>query len=199
MIQLIRIAFRAIGASILRRRDWLVVASKAGKHCQISLGSLFIGSNVKIGSGSSIAESVVIQSSDGTVIIGKNCRVRHSAKLYSWLGRIEIGRNCTINQNVVMLGTGGITLGNQVMIAANTMIVANSHRIERTDIPIQDQGYSAKGIQIEDDVWIGANTTILDGVKISRGAVVGAGATVTKDVPPYSIVVGVPAQVKKYR
>jgi acetyltransferase-like isoleucine patch superfamily enzyme len=98
-----------------------------------------------------------------------------------------------------MLGTGGITLGNQVMIAANTMIVANSHRIERTDIPIQDQGYSAKGIQIEDDVWIGANTTILDGVKISRGAVVGAGATVTKDVPPYSIVVGVPAQVKKYR
>lgn len=70
---------------------------------------------------------------------------------------------------------------------------------ERTDIPIRDQGHEAGSIIIEDDVWIGANATILKGVTIGHGAVIGAASVVTSDIPEYAVAVGNPAKVKKYR
>lgn len=86
-------------------------------------------------------------------------------------------------------------IGNYVRIAAHTVIVATQHIFERIDIPICHQGVEGKGITIEDDVWIGANCTVLGGVTIGKGTIVAAGAVVTKDVEPYSIVAGVPAKV----
>ncbi len=74
-----------------------------------------------------------------------------------------------------------------------------NHQYRRSDMNIQDQGHDIADINIENDVWIGANAVILGGVHIGRGAVVGASAAVTKDVPSMAVVVGVPAQVIKFR
>jgi acetyltransferase-like isoleucine patch superfamily enzyme len=98
-----------------------------------------------------------------------------------------------------LYGTGGIRVGNYVRIAAHNVIVASSHQYGSTEIPIKQQGFSAKGIVIEDDVWIGAGCRILDGVRIGRGAIIAAGAVITKDVEPFDIVGGVPAKVIRNR
>lgn len=94
----------------------------------------------------------------------------------------------------------GVTIGNDVMMGEDCIIYTNQHASGRTDIPMRLQG--AKGIQpvtIGNDVWIGSRVTILPGVKIGNGVIIGASAVVTKDIPDYAIVGGVPARVIKYR
>lgn len=83
-------------------------------------------------------------------------------------------------------------MGKNTMIAAHTIIVPSNHRFERLDLPIRDQGLVKEGIFIEEDVWIGAGSKILDGVHIGKGCVIGAGSVVTKSIDDYSIVAGVP-------
>ena len=78
-------------------------------------------------------------------------------------------------------------------------IVAVDHVYDDPQRPIREQGITAQGIVIEDDVWLGAGATVVDGVTIGRGSVIGAGAVVTTDMPPYSIAVGIPAKVVKDR
>lgn len=111
--------------------------------------------------------------------------------------KVRIGSHCSLNPYVCVFG--GATIGNHVRIATHVVIVPMQHRFDRTDVPIHGQGVTSKGVVIEDDVWIGMNVSILDGVRVGRGAVVGAGAVVTKDVAPEAIVVGNPARVLRYR
>jgi len=115
-------------------------------------------------------------------------------------GKLRIGNNCTINSFCfIFAGEKGIDIGNDVLIGSNTSIHALNYDYKSKAKHIVDQRTISKGITIEDDVWIGANTLIVDGVTISKGAVVGGGAVVTKDIPPYSVAVGVPAKVIKER
>ena len=109
-------------------------------------------------------------------------------------GYIHIGDNSTIGQSSILYGNGGLEIGNDVMIAGQCFIVANSHNFSNHDIPMIKQGYSAIGITIKNNVWIGAGAKILDGVTIGEGAIIGANAVVTKDVEPWSKVVGIPAK-----
>jgi acetyltransferase-like isoleucine patch superfamily enzyme len=133
------------------------------------------------------------------VAIGDRCAIRPYSQLYTMGGSITIGARCSVNPYCVLYGTGGLTIGNFVRIAAHTVIVPSMHRFDRRDLPICEQGSSADGIVIEDDVWIGAGVTILDGVRIGTGAVVAAGAVVTKDVAPFAIAGGVPARTIRQR
>lgn len=95
---------------------------------------------------------------------------------------------------------GDVTIGNNVMMATRVIIYGRDHAFDRTDIPMMDQGMADfVPIVIEDDVWIGAAAIILKGVRVGRGAIVAAGAVVTKDVPPYAIVGGNPARVIRSR
>ena len=114
-------------------------------------------------------------------------------------GSVTIGAHCSLNPHCVVYGTGGLVIGANVRIAAHTVIVAAMHKFDRLDLPIHEQGSTASGIIIEDDVWIGAGVCILDGVRIGTGAIVAAGAVVVKDVPPRTIVGGVPARVIRQR
>ena len=85
------------------------------------------------------------------------------------------------------------------MMGPNVTILTHTHIIDRTDIPMGQQGMRIAEVVIGNDVWIGMRVIIMPGIKIGDGAVIGAGAVVTKDVPDFAIVGGVPAKIIKYR
>ena len=130
----------------------------------------------------------------GTVSMGKNCFLGEGAMLIAQGGDISIGDNSSINQYTIIYGMGGAKIGNNVRIGPRCTIIPQNHNYKRKDSLIISQGMSSKGIEIEDDVWIGAGVIVVDGVLIRKGSVIGAGAIVTKDTEPYSVNVGVPAK-----
>jgi acetyltransferase-like isoleucine patch superfamily enzyme len=109
---------------------------------------------------------------------------------------ITIGDNFYMNANCHLQGE--ISIGKDVMIGPKTVIWGRDHGIKKDTI-MKNQPHIKKPITIGNDVWIGANVTILKGVNIGNGAVVGAGSVVIKDIPEYAIVVGNPARIVKYR
>ena len=115
-------------------------------------------------------------------------------KMHQSNGEIEIGSHCYIGPYTCLSGNT-IKIGNDCLIASHTGIYANNHVFADATRKIREQSNSYKGIVIEDDCWLGSGVRVLDGVKIGQGSVIGAGAVVTKDIPPYSIAVGVPAKV----
>ena len=110
------------------------------------------------------------------------------------IGWFEIGDYSYIGPNGVMGAGGGIKVGSHVQMGPNVTITAENHHFNDPALRIDQQGVYHQGVVIEDDVWIGGRATILDGVTIGRGSVIGAGAVVTKSIPPYSIAIGVPAK-----
>jgi len=112
---------------------------------------------------------------------------------------ITIGKNCFIGEFNVVRGQGGVRIGNGVYTGPMVQIVAVNHVYQDPTRPIREQGITARGIVIEDDVWIGAGAAVVDGVTIGQGSIIGAGAVVTSDIPPYSIAVGAPAKPIKDR
>ncbi len=94
---------------------------------------------------------------------------------------------------------GPLIIGKYCAIAAHVVFASVGHGYERVDIPMVEQKTQTKEIVLEDDVWIGANAVVVGGVRIGTGSIVGAGAVVTKDVPPFSVVGGTPARVIRDR
>lgn len=127
--------------------------------------------------------------------IGKNVEINHNVTI--WGDTVIIGDNTQINPGTVIYGK--VTIGNFTMIAPNCMIAGGNHTFSDISKPMQLQGDNSKGISIEEDVWVGANSVILDGVTVKKGSVVAAGSIVTKDVEAYNIVAGNPAKVVRRR
>ena len=112
--------------------------------------------------------------------------------------RVEIGDYSGVGRDSLL--QGGVKIGKHVMMGPEVFIYTQNHDFSRTDIPMDQQGWSdEKPVVIEDDVWIGSRVTILPGVTIGKGSVIGASAVVAKSVPPYSVVVGNPARIVKTR
>ena len=126
---------------------------------------------------------------------GKNVNFERGAKFNPELSIGDysgVGLNCVIS--------GRTYIGNHVMMGPDCIMYSCSHAHERLDIPMDEQGFEAPTpIHIGDDVWIGARVIVLPGVSIGNHVIIGAGAVVTKDVPDYAIVGGVPAKVIRYR
>jgi acetyltransferase-like isoleucine patch superfamily enzyme len=135
----------------------------------------------------------------GSISIGENNELSYGVCILTYGGSIVIGNNCSINPYTILYGHGGLQIGNNVLIAAHTVIIPANHNFSNREKNISDQGMTCKGIVIQDDVWIGAGCQILDGVTIGKGAIVAAGAVVNKDVLPYTIMAGVPARQIKQR
>lgn len=131
----------------------------------------------------------------GRIAIGSGTILGPHTMLQAYGGEIVLGEHCSINPFCVLYGHGGLHIGNYVRIATHCVFVPANHVFDDPDIPITRQGLTTKGIRIDDDVWLGAGCRVLDGVVIGRGAVVAAGSVVTKDVPPMTIVAGVPARM----
>src|SRR6185295_14198933 len=115
-----------------------------------------------------------------------------------WPGRIRIGRTA-LNENLFFNGYGGITIGDHCLMGRGTSFFAGGHTFDRSDLLIVQQSLAAEPIVVGDDVYFGLNSVVLGGVTIGRGAVVGAGAVVTTDVPAGAVVAGVPARVVRVR
>jgi len=157
--------------------------------------------NIRLGSGAYLDEGVYIHACPNGVEIGPRTLVMHGAVLHVYNFRnmphsgIRIGRDSLIGEYTVIRGQGGVTIGDRVYTSPLVQIVAVNHVYDDPSRPFIDQGITAEGIVIEDDVWIGSGAVITDGVHIGKGAVVAAGAVVTRDVPPHTVVGGVPARI----
>ncbi len=129
------------------------------------------------------------------LVIGRGAEISAFAKVKAIGGPLHIGSRSSIGTGCFLsAGYGGIRIGDDVMIASNVVIVANNHRYDRVDVPMNQQGGTSQGIVIEDDVWIGANSCIMDGAHIETGVVVAAGSVVSGKVAKRSVVVGNPAR-----
>jgi maltose O-acetyltransferase len=125
------------------------------------------------------------------VIVKSNCYIG-TGKGLKVGDRSQLGQNARIGHQV--------TLGRDVVMGPDVVIMTSHHAFERLDVPINQQGaLEIKPVIIGDDVWIGTRVIILPGVHVGSQAVIGAGAVVTKDVPPRAIVAGVPAKIIRFR
>lgn len=111
------------------------------------------------------------------------------------VGDVMIGNHTRIGLHNTIIGP--VEIGSHVNLAQGITVTALNHNFDDAEKRIDEQGVSTNPVTIEDDVWIGANVVILPGVTIGNHCVVAAGAVVTKDVPPHSLVAGVPAKVIK--
>ena len=130
-----------------------------------------------------------------TFSIGKNSVVESFSCINNAVGDVVIGNFSRIGIHSTVIGP--VTIGSHVNLAQGITVTALNHNLSTKDKFIDEQGVATSPIVIEDDVWIGANAVILPGVRIGRHSVIAAGAVVNRDVPPYSLAVGVPAQVKR--
>jgi maltose O-acetyltransferase len=145
--------------------------------------------------------------------LGKKCRAVACKRLFRYCGQrvnVERGANFYTGWEIELgddssLGIDcmipyDLKVGKDVMMGPDVIIVGENHQFERSDIPMRLQGYKKyPPVRIEDDVWIGARVLIMPGIKIGKGAIIGAGSVVTKDIPPYAICAGNPVRVIKYR
>ena len=138
------------------------------------------GGEVELGTGTHIHRDTTIQTGAGGIVtIGDDTHIQPRCQLSAY--------------------KGSITIGKRVEIAPNCSFYPYNHGMD-VERPMRQQPvFSKGGIHIEDDVWLGVGTIVLDGVRIGQGAVIGAGSVVTRDIPPMAVVAGVPAKVVKYR
>lgn len=150
------------------------------------------------------SDARIIPSIRGTkIVIGANTHIYEFVviKAVGGEGDITIGEHCYINPNSTLYSGNGIKMGNYVLIGPGTVIAPTNHAFQRRDEYIRHQGFvpSRGGVVIEDDVWIGANSVILDGTHIERGALIAAGSVVMGNIPAYTMWGGVPAKYIKDR
>lgn len=134
------------------------------------------------------------------VYLGRNVYVGHQAILKGYYkNALRIGDETWIGQQCFFHAAGGLTIGARVGIAPGVKILTSAHREEGRAVPILFSAVDLAPVVIEDDSDVGVGAVVLPGVTIGRGAQIGAGAVVTKDVPPYAVAVGVPARVVRER
>ena len=153
---------------------------------------------VTIAPDAAISPAAMINPRSGAVEIGARSMVSPGAVV---AGNVKIGNDSSVQNYTIVVGYGTpenpaglVRIGNGVRIGAHCMIIGGNHRFSDPSTPIHKQGIEPKPIVICDDVWIGGRVNIMAGVTIGHGCVIGAGSVVTRDIPPMSIAVGVPAR-----
>ncbi|GKX63861.1 hypothetical protein SOASR032_24300 [Pragia fontium] len=163
--------------------------------------------HLNVGHGTKIEQDCIVQTIANYGItlgsfctIGQGTMIRPSSLYRGTQGEgFSMGNGSAIGVYSYIGCAGNIIIGNNVLAGPRLTLIAENHLFDSANIDIKDQGVSQQGIIIEDNVWIGANVTILDGVTVSRGAIIAAGAVVIRSVPPYAVVAGVPAVIKRVR
>lgn len=179
-----------------------------------SKGLVFVGKRVRIkihkkmicGSGMTIEDDCFINAlCKERMVIGDNFSLGRKSMIectgvMSELGEgISIGHNVGIAAGAFISVRGRVTIGDNTIFGPGVKIFSENHNFQDLEIPIYLQGTTKQGVQIGEDCWIGSNAVILDGVHIGNKVIVAAGAVVSKDIPDYAIVGGIPAKLLKMR
>lgn len=157
--------------------------------------------DITLGASVYLDHGVYLHGGAGGLHLGDGAWVMNGCRLHVFNFRnlphagIKIGRGTFVGEGTTMRGQGGIVVGERVLFGPGVQVLAVDHVFIDPQVPIMDQGITARGIQIEDGCWIGAGAIVLDGVTIGRGTCIGAGAVVTASIPPHSVAVGSPARV----
>jgi acetyltransferase-like isoleucine patch superfamily enzyme len=172
-----------------------------------------VGRDVVIGKGVTIRHSKKIRLGDGVMIddyavldakgeanqgiaVGNNVLIGRNTVLSCKDGDLSICDNANIAMNCLIQSGKNVRIGKNVLMAAYVYIVGGGgHRSSRTDVPIIQQGQTIRDVVIDDNAWVGAGVTIMDGIRVGRDAIIGAGAVVTQDIPEFAVAAGVPARV----
>jgi len=187
------IALRAVIYRLILRMEGLAAIEHGVR--------LRFASRIKLGRGCYLDQHTYLHACPGGITLGAHTFVMHGAVLHVYNFRdlpnagIRIGSHCLIGEYCVIRGQGGVTIGDRVYTSPHSQIIAVNHVFDDPGKPFTAQGITARGIVIEDDVWIGSGAVITDGVRIGKGSVIAAGAVVTADIPPHSVAGGVPARV----
>jgi len=164
---------------------------------------LRFANKISLGEGVYLDQNVYLHACPQGIEIGDRTIIMHGAVLHVYNFRgiphsgIKIGKDSLVGEYSVIRGQGGVSIGDRVYTSPFTQIIAVNHVFDDPDQPFVEQGITAEGIVIDDDVWLGAGAVITDGITVGKGAVVAAGAVVTNNVPPHTVVGGVPARVIK--
>ncbi len=135
----------------------------------------------------------------GKLQVGRGCQIQKGVELNPFGGSIILGENVWLGPNLVIYGHGGVEIGTDCLLSMNVAVLSSNHKTPDRNRHICWEKDQLLPTRIGQDVWIGANAVILGGVTIGDGCVIGAGSVVTKDLPAYSIAVGVPAKVVRSR
>lgn len=165
----------------VRRAKWATMSRVNGSGTFSITGAFFFGRDID-----------VILHGTSALRMGSDCWIDDRARIAISGTGAMVGDSCYFGVGVYVDARGGLAIGDRVQIGPGTKIVGFSHSLDRIGTPHAD---TALGVTIDDDVWIGANVVVVDGVTIGCGSVVAAGAVVVKDVPPLTLVGGVPARV----
>jgi len=186
-------------SSALRQGWWRMQLAELGDNADIQPTAHFeYASRIRIGNHCRIARQAIVRANTGdarSICLGDKVSLLENTLISANRGHVSIGDNSWLGPNSVIYGNGGVDIGEDVLIASHCVINTVSHNFSRLDIPMNEQEINCEPVVIENDVWIGSGATILQGVRIGHGSIIGAGAVVTRSIPPFSIALGVPARV----
>jgi len=182
----------------LKKSKGIVFAAKGSK--------IQFGHKIKVGSGFNMMEYATLNalSYNGVEIgnnftLGKYAIIECTGVLRDVGNSLKIGNNVGINHYCFIGVRGNIIIGDNVIFGPRVNIFSENHKFDQLNIPIKNQGVIKKDTIIGNDVWIGASVSIMPGVTIGNGCVIAAGSVVTKNIPDFSVVAGIPAKIIKNR
>jgi acetyltransferase-like isoleucine patch superfamily enzyme len=181
-------------------RHLLFVLKQRRSGNRVSLTAYIKGhEHIELGRGCKIqADASVDATRSPGVRFGDKVEINRYAYVQGGKGGVRLSDRVRVNNFATINGSGGVDIGEDTLIGPGVQIISYQHRYAR-GATIQSQPVFAAPIRIGRDVWLGAHAIIMAGVSIGDGAVVAAGAVVREDVPPYAVVAGVPATVRKMR
>jgi acetyltransferase-like isoleucine patch superfamily enzyme len=135
----------------------------------------------------------------GSVNIGPACEISRGVELRPWSGSIQLGTRVFVGPYAIVYGHGGVEIGDHCLVSMHCCILSSNHAIASRTRIIRNEPDVLLPTKIGRDCWLGSGVIVLGGVNIGDGCIVGAGAVVHDDLPPYSIAVGVPAKVVAQR
>jgi acetyltransferase-like isoleucine patch superfamily enzyme len=190
----------------LRAKFYPGLLKQAGRGAIFGEGTvLHYPKKIALGKGVAMAYGCLLDArgtSNQGITIGDNVIIGRNTSIVCKDGDIRIGNEVGIGAGCMLSAVSGnrLEIGDHVMIAPYVYIGGVSYNFERTDMPLYEQGtHPQGGSRIGDNVWLGANVTVLDGVDVGQNAIVAAGAVVTKDIPAGGIAAGVPAKLLRMR
>ncbi|HIP96672.1 MAG TPA: acyltransferase [Anaerolineae bacterium] len=195
MPSLVGIGLRALAYKLILHSQGLPAIESHVRLC--------LPANITLGRNVYLDYGVYLHACPQGIVIGDDTFVMHGSELHVYNFRglpqsgIWVGRNCFLGEFTLIRGQGGVHIGDHVLLAPRVQLLAVDHLYDDVTRPVIQQGIRGRGITVEDGAWIGGGAIVLDGVRVGRNSVVGAGSVVTQDVPPYTVAVGAPARVIK--